>query len=93
MIWLWKNWPLSRVTPSESNSPENGDVDELKKLLAEKDQKQKDLEKELNAAIESVNEMEAELELAKALAGEMEDLKSKLDEAQDSSVPPQPLAK
>ena len=78
--------------PSESKSPENGDVDELKKLLAEKDQKQKDLEKELNAAIESVNEMEAELELAKALAGEMEELKSKLDKAQDSSVsPPTPL--
>ena len=60
----------------------------MKKLLAEKDQKQKDLEKELNAAIESVNEMEAELELAKALAGEMEELKSKLDKAQDSSVSP-----
>ena len=41
-------------------------------MLAEKT-KQKDLEKELNAAIESVNEMEAEFELAKALAGEMED--------------------
>ena len=51
-----------------------------------------ELEKELNAAIESVNEMEAELELAKALAGEMEELKSKLDRAQDSSVsPPTPL--
>ena len=34
--------------------------------------------------------MEAELELAKALAGEMEELKSKLDKAQDSSVPPNP---
>ena len=83
---------LASFEGKPSKSPENGDVEELKKLLAEKDQKQKDLEKELNAAIESVNEMEAELELAKALAGEMEELKSKLDKAQDSSVsPPTPL--
>ncbi len=84
---------LASFEGKPSKSPENGDVEELKKLLAEKDQKQKDLEKELNAAIESVNEMEAELELAKALAGEMEELKSKLDKAQDSSVsPPTPLS-
>ena len=83
---------LASFEGNPSKSPENGDVEELKKLLAEKDQKQKDLEKELIAAIESVNEMEADLELAKALAAEMEELKSKLDKAQDSSVsPPTPL--
>ena len=79
---------LASFEGNSATSPDNGEVEELKKLLAEKDRKQKDLEKELNAAIESVNEMEAELELAKALAGEMDDLKRKLDEAQVAPVAP-----
>ncbi|MBT3637632.1 MAG: hypothetical protein HN531_11880 [Opitutae bacterium] len=81
---------LSSFEGNHSTSPDKGEVEQLMKSLAEKDGKQKDLEKQLNAAIESVNEMEAELELAKALAGEMDELKRKLDEAQGSPVPPVP---
>jgi DNA repair exonuclease SbcCD ATPase subunit len=84
---------LSTFEGNHSSSPESEEVEQLTKLLAEKDGKQKDLEKQLNVAIESVNEMEAELELAKALAGEMDELKRKLDEAQNSPVvPPAPLS-
>jgi len=79
---------LASFEGNYSTSPENEEVEQLMKLLAEKDGKQKDLEKQLNAAIESLNEMEAELELAKALAGGVDDLKRKLDEAQGSLVPP-----
>ena len=54
---------LASFEGNSATSPDNGEVEELKKSLAEKDRKQKDLEKELNAAIESVNEMEADLNL------------------------------
>ena len=82
---------LSSFEKDALSTTENEEVEKLTKLIAEKDAKQKDLESKLNDAIESVNEMEAELELAKALAGEMDELKRKLDDVQDSPVPSPPV--
>ena len=81
---------LSAFEGNQSSSPDNDVVERLTNLLAEKEDSQKDLEKQLNAAIESVNEMEAELELAKALAGELDELKKKFDAAQENKTPPAP---
>ena len=67
---------------NEITAPGGSDVDAIKQLLAEKEARQADLEKQLNDAREQVNEKEAELELAKALTGEMETLQKKLEDAQ-----------
>ena len=81
---------LSAFEGNKSGSPDNDVVARLTNLLAEKEDSQKDLEEQLNAAIESVNEMEAELELAKALAGELDELKKNFDAAQKNNTPPAP---
>jgi len=87
---------LGQASPQVANPPDPSDdkvVDELKELLAQKDLQQKELEKQLNDARELADEKEAELELAKALTGEMEEMRKKLEDAQnvDSVNPPTPL--
>ena len=87
--------PKGDASPADEPS-DDGVVEELKELLAQKDLQQKELEKQLNDARELADEKEAELELSKALAGEMEDMRKKLEEAQKAKseglvTPPTPL--
>ena len=87
--------PNGDASPVDEPS-DDGVVEELKELLAQKDLQQKELEKQLNDARELADEKEAELELSKALTGEMEDMRKKLEEAQKakgegSVTPPTPL--
>ena len=87
---------LGQTSPQDTNPSDPSDegvVENLKQLLAEKEAKQGELEKQLNDARELADEKEAELELAKALTGEMEEMRKKLEDAQkgDSVTPPSPL--
>jgi chromosome segregation ATPase len=89
---------LGQTSPQDTNlrdPSDEGVVENLKQLLAEKEAKQEELEKQLNDARELADEKEAELELAKALNGEMEEMRKKLEDAQkgkgDLGTPPSPM--
>jgi chromosome segregation ATPase len=89
----------TKIALLKEGNPEGSDskvVKDLEALLAEKDKRQIVLESQLNDAIESGNELEAELELAKALAAEMDNLKKKLEEAlaeeNNPGINPAPIA-
>ena len=70
-------------TPSSpSVGEEDSDVvEKLKKLLGEKELKQKELEEELSNAISDMTEKEAELEIVASIKEEMLVLKEQLDDA------------